>query len=121
MVSVFAKFSSGISDIEKKEIKQLILTEAFREPVPQVAIQMAVLIGSISRFDYPSDWIEVGHTQLHIQNDRVRASNQYSKIAFSADAALERGCKLHGHNAAAQGHFNTTTSGEGIGIEASAE
>lgn len=37
----------------------MILTEAFREPVPQVAIQMAVLIGSISRFDYPSDWIEV--------------------------------------------------------------
>lgn len=50
---------SAISDNEKREIKCLLLSESFKEPVPQIAIQIAVLIGNISRFDYPQDWNEV--------------------------------------------------------------
>lgn len=50
---------SAIAETEKSDIKNLLLTECFKEPVPQIAIQIAVLIGNISRLDYPNDWIEV--------------------------------------------------------------
>lgn len=45
-------------------MKRLILAEAFREPIPQVATQMAVLIGSISRYDYPQNWVEVNKKNI---------------------------------------------------------
>lgn len=51
--------NSGIAENEKREIRRLILVDAFREPIPQVAVQMAVLVGCISRYDYPDDWVEV--------------------------------------------------------------
>lgn len=51
--------NSAIAENEKQEIKTLLLCESFKEPIPQIAIQMAVLIGSISRYDYPQDWNEV--------------------------------------------------------------
>lgn len=44
---------------EKTEIKRLLLAEAFIEPIPQIAIQTAVLIGNIARLDYPREWNEV--------------------------------------------------------------
>lgn len=50
---------SAIAENEKREIKNLLLSESFKEPIPQIAIQMAVLIGNISRYDYPQDWNEV--------------------------------------------------------------
>lgn len=56
---------SAINPEEKIGIKRTLLLESFAEPVPQIAIQMAVLIGNISRLDYPNDWEEVSHvTQL---------------------------------------------------------
>lgn len=59
-LSLFAYlFSSAITDNEKREIKSLLLSQSFKEPVPQIAIQIAVLIGNISRLDYPQDWDEV--------------------------------------------------------------
>lgn len=35
------------------------MSESFQEPIPQIAIQLAVLIGNISRIDYPHDWDEL--------------------------------------------------------------
>lgn len=35
------------------------MSESFQEPIPQIAIQLAVLIGNISRLDYPHDWDEL--------------------------------------------------------------
>lgn len=52
-------FSSAIDVNEKSEIKQLLLAESFLEPIPQIAIQTAVLIGNIARLDYPREWNEV--------------------------------------------------------------
>lgn len=37
----------------------MLLSESFQEPIPQIAIQLAVLIGNISRLDYPHDWDEL--------------------------------------------------------------
>lgn len=50
---------SAIAENERRDIKNLLLSESFKEPVPQIAIQIAVLIGNISRYDYPHDWNEV--------------------------------------------------------------
>lgn len=52
---------SAIDPEEKIGIKRTLLSESFAEPVPQIAIQMAVLIGNISRLDYPNDWDDVSH------------------------------------------------------------
>lgn len=55
--SVF--YYSAINAAEKVEIKSLLLSESFQEPVPQISSQMAVLFGIISRYDYPQEWTEV--------------------------------------------------------------
>lgn len=52
---------SAINPEEKIGIKRTLLLESFAEPVPQIAIQMAVLIGNISRLDYPNDWDDVSY------------------------------------------------------------
>lgn len=58
-ISNIFRIFSAINPEEKKEIKRLLLSEAFQEPIPQIAAQMAVLFGNIARFDYPADWTEV--------------------------------------------------------------
>lgn len=55
----YCLFSSAIDPEEKNTIKSALLLDSFTEPVPQIAIQMAVLIGNISRFDYPQEWADV--------------------------------------------------------------
>lgn len=52
---------SAIDPEEKTGIKSTLLLQSFSEPVPQIAIQMAVLIGNISRLDYPNDWDDVSY------------------------------------------------------------
>lgn len=82
--------NSAIAENEKKEIRRLILADAFREPIPQVAVQMAVLVGSIARFDYPDDWVEVkilrsfflGHFGLISGHFSCRISNNKSHICL---------------------------------------
>lgn len=62
----FSQIYSAIAESEKREIKNLVLCESFKEPIPQIAIQMAVLIGNISRHDYPQDWNEVTFKYTYI-------------------------------------------------------
>ncbi|KFB43307.1 AGAP002970-PA-like protein [Anopheles sinensis] len=49
---------NGIAPEEKQEIKQQLLLK-FNEPVQQIAVQIAVLIGNISRYDGPTEWQEL--------------------------------------------------------------
>ncbi|CAG0893849.1 unnamed protein product [Darwinula stevensoni] len=46
---------NGIPEEEKVKIRQWLLMR-FDEPVNQIALQMAVMIGRIARFDCPRDW-----------------------------------------------------------------
>lgn len=57
--SFYLSMHSAINAEEKVEIKQIILQQSFIEPIPQIAIQLAVLIGNIARIDYPNHWNEV--------------------------------------------------------------
>lgn len=41
---------------EKREIRHLLLMNFIDEPVPQVLLQIAVLMSRIARFDFPNDW-----------------------------------------------------------------
>lgn len=50
---------------EKTEIKKLLLLR-FNEPVQQIAVQIAVLIGNIARYDCPQDWIELVPTLVEV-------------------------------------------------------
>lgn len=65
LITLLIRFSA-ITDNEKRDIKCLLLSESFKETVPQIAIQIAVLIGNISRFDYPQDWNEVKSLHTHL-------------------------------------------------------
>uniref|UniRef100_A0A182NDW1 Importin N-terminal domain-containing protein n=1 Tax=Anopheles dirus TaxID=7168 RepID=A0A182NDW1_9DIPT len=49
---------NAISREEKQEIKQLLLIK-FNEPVQQIAVQIAVLIANISRYEGLADWKEL--------------------------------------------------------------
>uniref|UniRef100_A0A182IXH3 Uncharacterized protein n=1 Tax=Anopheles atroparvus TaxID=41427 RepID=A0A182IXH3_ANOAO len=49
---------NGIAQDEKREIRQQLLLK-FNEPVQQIAVQIAVLIGNISRYDGPTEWQEL--------------------------------------------------------------
>nr|XP_002125631.1 importin-11-like [Ciona intestinalis] len=46
---------SPISNEEKVAIREIIY-ECFNEPIQQIALQFAVIISKISRFDYPRQW-----------------------------------------------------------------
>ncbi|KXJ72128.1 hypothetical protein RP20_CCG018800 [Aedes albopictus] len=50
---------------EKTEIKKLLLLR-FNEPVQRIAVQIAVLIGNIARYDCPQDWIELVPTLVEV-------------------------------------------------------
>ncbi|KAJ6635893.1 Importin-11 [Pseudolycoriella hygida] len=53
---------------EKIAIKSMLLT-SFREPVPQIAVQIAEVIAKIARFDCPREWPELVPTLLRaVQN-----------------------------------------------------
>lgn len=58
-INCFLFSRSAIAIEEKNEIKRTLLSESFHEQIPQIAVQMAVLIGNISRLDYPHEWNEV--------------------------------------------------------------
>ena len=51
--------SSAIGDGEKAEIRRNILQSFGSEPVYQIALQAAVSIGKIARYDVPKDWPEL--------------------------------------------------------------
>lgn len=48
-------FSSAISEQEKQSLRQGLISN-FSEPVNQIAVQRAVLVGKITRMDCPRDW-----------------------------------------------------------------
>lgn len=56
---------SAIEQEEKDEIKKILLLR-FNEPVQQIAIQIAVLIGSIARLDCPLGWPELVPTLVEV-------------------------------------------------------
>lgn len=50
---------------EKNEIKKILLLR-FNEPVQQIAVQIAVLIGNIARYDCPQEWLELVPTLVEV-------------------------------------------------------
>lgn len=76
---------SAIAENEKREIKNLVLCESFKEPIPQIAIQMAVLIGNISRYDYPQDWNEVMFKYIHLMQYWFGLSHVFRLNSFCLD------------------------------------
>lgn len=56
---------SAIPVEEKSEIKKMLLLR-FNEPVQQIAVQIAVLIGNIARYDCPQDWMELVPTLVEV-------------------------------------------------------
>ncbi|KAL9692091.1 hypothetical protein quinque_005548, partial [Culex quinquefasciatus] len=50
---------------EKTEIKKILLMR-FNEPVQQIAVQIAVLIGNIARYDCPHEWLELVPTLVEV-------------------------------------------------------
>ena len=50
---------NAIADGEKAEIRGKLLANAFREPISPIALQIAVLISKMARFDVPKEWPEL--------------------------------------------------------------
>lgn len=59
---------NAISEEEKKIIKDRLISN-FREPVNQLAVQLAVLISKVARFDCPKEWPELIPTLLQSVRD----------------------------------------------------
>ena len=57
-IYLFSNFSA-ISEAEKVDIRSKLLQNFGCEPVPMIALQAAVAIGKIARFDVPKDWPEL--------------------------------------------------------------
>ncbi|XP_055641895.1 importin-11 isoform X1 [Toxorhynchites rutilus septentrionalis] len=56
---------NAIAFEEKSEIKKILLLK-FNEPVQPIAVQIAVLIGNIARYDCPQEWIELVPTLVEV-------------------------------------------------------
>ena len=56
---IYFEFFSSINDAEKGEIRSKLLQNFGSEPVYQIALQAAVSIGKIARFDVPKEWPEL--------------------------------------------------------------
>lgn len=56
---------NAIATEEKTEIKKILLMR-FNEPVQQIALQIAVLIGNIARYDCPHEWLELVPTLVEV-------------------------------------------------------
>ncbi|KAF5275843.1 hypothetical protein FQR65_LT04081 [Abscondita terminalis] len=54
---------NGISESEKVNLRHSLLNN-FREPVNQIALQLAVLVSKVARFDCPREWPELFPTLL---------------------------------------------------------
>ncbi|KAF5289639.1 hypothetical protein FQA39_LY14997 [Lamprigera yunnana] len=55
--------ANGITDSEKTTLRQSLL-DNFREPVNQIALQLAVLVSKVARYDYPKDWPQLFPTLI---------------------------------------------------------
>lgn len=63
MCNVFNFNLSAINEQEKEVIRRGLLTN-LAEPVNQIAVQLAVLVAKIARFDYPKEWPELFPTLI---------------------------------------------------------
>ena len=57
--SIFVCFFSAINEAEKVEIRRNFLQSFGHEPLYQIALQAAVSIGKIARYDVPREWPEL--------------------------------------------------------------
>ncbi|XP_071449865.1 importin-11 [Hetaerina americana] len=62
---------NAISEAEKSTLRQGLVSN-FREPVNQIAVQLAVLVSKVARFDCPREWPELVPTLL----SAVRSEDQ---------------------------------------------
>jgi len=62
---------SEIKMDEKVTIRSTLIG-SFNEPVPQIAVQIAVIVSKIARLDYPKQWTEVVPTLL----EAVKSNDQ---------------------------------------------
>lgn len=65
-------FFSAISEQEKSALRQGLMSN-LREPINQIATQLAVLVSKVARIDCPKDWPELFPTLLQAieSNDRL--------------------------------------------------
>lgn len=57
--------TNAISEDEKKVLRQKMISN-FHEPVNQLALQLAVLVSKVARFDCPTEWPELVPTLLQV-------------------------------------------------------
>ena len=46
----------SMSKEEKDAIRSVVLSVAFKEPLPNIRAQLAVAVGKIARIDFPTEW-----------------------------------------------------------------
>uniref|UniRef100_A0A8D8V4U8 Importin-11 n=1 Tax=Cacopsylla melanoneura TaxID=428564 RepID=A0A8D8V4U8_9HEMI len=58
-----------IENSEKESLRQILIND-FQEPIPQIELQVAVIISKIARFDWPNEWPQLVPTLLSAVQDK---------------------------------------------------
>lgn len=81
---------SAISDREKTHLRSRLISSAITEPVPQLAVQNAVIVGKVARLEYPLDWPEVFSELTTIIRDASQATSPSGEVDEATGLRLSR-------------------------------
>ena len=66
---------NAIKKEERQSIRSQLISSAIMEPDPRLALQISIVIGKITRFEYPHDWPDVISSTLEELRSALRAGN----------------------------------------------
>lgn len=66
---------NAIKKEERESIRSQLISSAIMEPDPRLALQISIVIGKITRFEYPHDWPDVISSTLEELRSALRAGN----------------------------------------------
>ncbi|KAI5696119.1 hypothetical protein M8J75_008310 [Diaphorina citri] len=85
-----------IDSAEKQSLRQVLISD-FSEPVPQIELQVAVIIAMIARFDWPDDWPQLVPTLLAAVQDKDSKTQDGALVTWQHVVKALSSKRLCGH------------------------
>lgn len=81
---------SAITESAKSHLRSRFIASAVTEPVPQLAVQNAVIVGKVARLEYPLDWPDVFSELTTIIRDASQATSSSGEVDEATGLRLSR-------------------------------